>query len=108
MKNQDKYRSVPHGELIIENGSITIPSIFMFSSAIEMQDFVHSCKMLNCTVYFVNERITIIPEDNGNMSARLAGYGAIIAKPEIAREYMTYLFYKDEMSWDDVEKDGVN
>ena len=103
MKNQDKFRNIPHGELIVENGSITIPSIFMFSTITEMQNFLHSCKALNCTVNFKNEGLLINPGDHdGILSARLAGYGAIIVNPKLAHDYIRYLFDTNGMTWDKV------
>lgn len=104
MKNQDKYKNVPHGELIVENGSITIPSIFMFTAITEMQDFLRSCKMLNCTVYFENENITVTPVDDGIMAARLVSYGSVINFPKSVEDYINYLFHKDRMTWDNVNK----
>ena len=98
MKNQDKYKNIPHGELIVENGSITIPSIFMFDSIIEMKNFLHSCKMLNCIVRFENEDMIITPTDDGVMDAKLASYGCIINFPKAAEDYIKYLFHKDDMN----------
>ena len=97
MKNQDKYKNVPHGELIVENGSITIPSIFMFNSIIEMKNFLHCCKMLNCIVRFENEDMIITPTDDGVMDAKLASYGCVINFPKAAEDYIKYLFHKDDM-----------
>lgn len=102
MKNQDKYRNVPHGELIVENGNITIPSIFMFTTSTEMQSFLHSCKMLNCTVYFENESMKVAPgEHDGHLSARLGTYGFVINFPKAAEDYIKYLCHKDDMIWGD-------
>ena len=105
MKNQDKYRNVPHGELIVENGVITIPSIFMFETITQVQSFLHSCKMLNCTVNFENEGMAVEPTNlESFLSYYLMGYGAIMARPKFAEEYMKYLFHKENMSWDKVKE----
>ena len=106
MKTQDKYRSIPHGELIVENGCIVVPSIFMFETITQMQNFIHSCKMLNCIVRFENEGMIITPTDNGVMDAKLASYGMVINCPKAAENYIKYLFHKDNMMWDNVEKEG--
>ena len=99
MKNQDKYKNIPHGELIVENGNITIPTIFIFATSTEMQNFLHSCKMLNCTVYFENECMKVAPgEHEGIMSARLCVYGMVINFPKAVEDYVKYLFHKDNMS----------
>ena len=105
MKNQERYKNVPHGELIVENGSITIPSIFMFATNTEMQDFLHSCKMLKCTVCFENEGIIIPPADDGITAARLASYGSVMIFPKTAEDYIKYLFHKDKMTWENVTKE---
>ena len=106
MKNQDKYRNVPHGELIVENGSITIPSIFMFETISQVQSFLHSCKMLNCSVTFENEGLTASPDNyESTMVYYLAGYGGIMARPKFAEDYIKYLFHKDNMTWDKVKGD---
>lgn len=105
MKNQDKYRNVPHGELIVENGSITIPSIFMFETITQVQSFIHSCKMLNCIVRFENEDMTVTPADVDTFVCYyLAGYGGIMARPKFAEDYIKYLFHKDDMMWDNVKE----
>lgn len=105
MKNQDKYRNVPHGELIVENGCVTIPSIFMFETITQVQSFLHSCKMLNCTVNFQNEEVVVTPTNHDSfVSYYLMGYGGIMARPKFAEEYINYLFHKDRMTWDNVNK----
>ena len=105
MKIQDKYKNIPHGELIVENGSITIPSIFMFDSITEMKNFVHSCRMLKCTVHFENEDMTVTPNDDGVIDTRLTSYGCVINFPKSAEDYIKYLFRKDDMTWDNVKGD---
>lgn len=106
MKNQEKYRNVPHGELIVENEIITIPSIFMFETITQVQSFLHSCKMLNCTVNFENENVTVTPTNlESFLSYYLMGYGGIMAHPKFAEDYMKYLFHKDDMNWDKVGYD---
>ena len=76
----------------------------MFTSITEMQDFVHSCKMLKCTVYFENENLTIAPVDDGITEMRLASYGCVMNFPKSAEDYIKYLFHKDNMTWDKVNK----
>ena len=107
MKTQEKYKNIPHGELIKENGSITIPSIFMFNSIIEMKDFVHSCRMLKCTVYFKNEDMTVTPVDDGIIDTRLTSYGCVINFPKAAEDYIKYLFRKDDVTWDKAESNNA-
>lgn len=105
MKNQDKYRNVPHGELIVENGIITIPSIFMFETITQVQSFLHSCKMLNCTVNFKNEGLTATPDNEVKTVYYLAGYGGIMAHPKFAEDYIQYLFHKNDMTWENVRRE---
>ena len=102
MKTQEKYRNVPHGELIVENGTIVIPSIFMFETITQVQSFLHSCKMLNCTVIFQNEDMTVAPANHDAFTSYyLVGYGGIMAHPKFAEDYINYLFHKDKMVWSD-------
>lgn len=108
MKNQDKYKNIPHGELIVENGSITIPSIFMFETISQVQSFLHSCKVLNCSVTFENEGLTASPDNyESTMSYYLVGYGGIMARPKFAEDYIKYLFHKDNMTWDKVKETEI-
>ena len=104
MRNQDKYKNIPHGDLIVENGHITIPSIFMFETITQVQSFLRSCKLLNCTVSFENEGLTATPDNESTMVYYLTGYAGIMARPKFAEDYIKYLFNKDKMSWENATR----
>ena len=102
MKNQERYSTVPHIELIKENGDITIPSIFMFGKdAGGLFLFISCCRDMNCTLHFKNEELHFNPkEHDSDMNIKLTSYMGIMARPEYAENYIRYLIHKDEMSWE--------
>ena len=109
MKNQERYSTVPHINLIVKNGSITIPSIFMFGKDTGgLFLFVSCCREMNCVLHFENEGLTFKPtEYDSNMNVKLTSYMGIMGNPEFAENYMRYLFHKDDMTWDNVTKGEV-
>ena len=100
----DCYKSVPHFDLIVKDGYIEIPSIFMFEGGQEeYYSFLHACKQLNCTVRFVNENIIKKPsESSAYEQITEALYLQIAQSQQMIKEYINYLIHKDEMSWDKV------
>ena len=105
MKNQERYSTVPHIELIKENGNITIPSIFMFGKdTTGLFLFVSSCRDMNCTLHFENEGLHFNPKEfDSDMNVKLTCYMGIMAHPEYAENYIKYLFHKGNMTWDKVK-----
>lgn len=108
MKNQERYSTVPHIDLIVKNGNLTIPSIFMFGNdTAGLFLFIDCCREMNCTLHFKNEGLHFNPtEHDSNMNMKLSCYMGIMARPEFAENYIRYLFHKDEMTWDKVK--GAN
>lgn len=95
---------VPHDEIIIENGTISIPSIFMFNGgADELFPFLHKCREKKCTVRFLNEDITVKPDGDSYQNVILSIYVTIAAEPKMAHQYIRYLLNLDKMSWDEVK-----
>ena len=107
MKNQERYENTPHFDLIVKNGSITIPSIFMFGKDTGgLFLFVSACRELNCTLRFENEDLTFDPKEFDSVAnMKLTTYMGIMARPQFVENYIKYLFHKDEMSWDKVKKE---
>ena len=101
MKNQERYETTPHIDLIVKNGSVTIPSIFMFGKDTGgLFLFITACRELNCTLHFENESLTFDPKEyDSAMNVKLTSYMGIMARPEFAENYMRYLFHKDEMKF---------
>ena len=75
MKHRVNINELPHGDIIIPNGEITIPSIFMFNGADDLYPFLYGCEKSNCKVHFENEGVDVLPnEDSATRSLRLLGY----------------------------------
>lgn len=98
---EEKYKDVPHYELIVKDGEITIPSIFMFSEChTEYYLFIHACSELNCTVHLENEGLTIKPGDD-DMVRRVKelSYFQMAQCPKMVEHYLRYLLNQDKMKW---------
>lgn len=96
------FDSVPHRNVIVENGEIKIPSIFMFNGgSIELFSFLGTCKEKNCTVHFENEDITVLPKDNAYQMIVLSVYATIAAEPKIAEQYINYVHNLSKMKWEE-------
>ena len=101
MDKYERYKNVPHFDLIRENETIVIPSIFQFKGGCtELFSFGMACKEFNCTVRFDNENLTMKPDGSGTPSILLSFYGIIAEDSRIATDYMEYLIKvaKGEMS----------
>lgn len=93
-----------HLELIVKDGTVTIPSIFMFEDWVDIDPFLNHARKMNCTVIFENENIKVAPNDNHTSSAKIGIYRTVIAEREIVNAYLRYLGNIDKMSWDKVGK----
>ena len=92
-------------ELIVKDGTVTIPSIFMFEYFDEATTFIRHAKKMNCTIIFENENITIYPDkDDSDYRYKLYAYSAIIANREAGNAYCRYLGNLKKMSWEQVKK----
>ena len=104
MKNQERYETVPHKEVIVKDGHITIPSIFMFDrDVLGMKLFIDCCRDMNCTVTFENEKLTVAPQYDSDVNRQVMVYASIIASPKFAFDYIRYLQDANEMSWGKIE-----
>ena len=101
MTKHDRFKDVPHFTLIKENGTITIPSVFMFKEGCkELFPFLAACSEHNCTVYFENEDITVEPKSELMNQVVLTTYMSLVEVPKIANDYLSYLSNIDSMSWE--------
>lgn len=92
MDKYERYKNVPHFDLIQENETITIPSIFQFKGGCtELFSFRQACKDFNCTVIFDNENLIMKPDGTGSHSALLSMCALIAEEPKIAEDYIQYL-----------------
>ena len=90
-----------HVELIVKNGVVRIPSIFMFEYFDYLMSFLNHAKKANCTVVFENERIEVEPmNDDAIIRAKIHAYSSVIACREIGNAYLRYLGDIDKMTWD--------
>lgn len=95
-----------HSDLIEKDGTVRIPSIFMFENSRDLTDFLDRSGEANCKVIFENENITVRPDvDDGIVCATIAIYKPIIDNREIGNAYLRYLGNINKMSWDQVGKD---
>lgn len=99
MTKHDKYKDVPHFELIEENKPIVIASIFMFEGCTDLFSFLRACEAYNCKVFFTNEKLVINPCDNVCDNPALIGYTAIMCCRKIGDDYVRYLSNLAKMQW---------
>lgn len=89
MARKKDYSDVPHFNLIRENETIEIDSVFQFKGGYpEMHSFLNACQDLNCTVHFDNEDLTVSPGENRLM---VNTYAAMAVDPRMMENYMIYL-----------------
>ena len=94
---QERLKDVPHYDLIKENETIELFSVFDFTGgAEELFPFLYACRELNCTVVFKNEGITHKPDNDEDIGQQLilSVYASIAAEPKIANDYIRYLSAK--------------
>lgn len=95
MDKYERYKDVPHFDLIEQDKTITIFSIFQFTGgAIELFPFLKACEEYNCAVLFENEEIFIKPNYPIEDNIRLSIYASIAENPKIANDYIRYLTAK--------------
>lgn len=101
MTKVDLFSDVPHYEVIRENGTVQIPSVFMFKGGCdELFPFLAACESLNCTVIFENEKIKVTPKgDNAFQNVTLSFYAFIAEQPKMVNDYLRYLQNIEKMNW---------
>lgn len=100
-----RYESVPHFGAIVKDGTVEIPSIFMFEGGeTEYYPFLHACREMNCTVHLINENIMIAPgEDDMMRRVKEMLYFQMARSPEMVKQYLDYVLDRKRMSWDAVQ-----
>ena len=93
---RERYKDVAHFDLIVENGTTHIDSVFIFKKPEELFPFIGACQAMNSTVVFENENLVIPPEKLDAMgecarNIELSMYCTIAEHPEIVQQYTTYL-----------------
>lgn len=97
-----------HLELIVKDGHVTIPSIFMFEHHDEMEAFVEHARKQNCVVVFENENIKASPDNSLSIRFKLLSYAGVMNHHEIGNDYCRYLENIKDMTWDKVKNDKVD
>lgn len=92
MEKYERFKDVPHFDLVKENTKINISSIFIFKGGCsELFPFLAACTAYNCEVYFQNEDITVKPTKNMNTQTTLMLYMSLIENPKVIKDYINYL-----------------
>ena len=91
-----------HLDIIVKDGTVRIPSIFMFEDWIDIEPFLAHARKMNCTVVFENENITVEPNDYESVRRKISLFVTIISYRELGNAYVRYLGSPDKMSWDKV------
>ena len=102
MTKYEKFKNVPHFDLIEENKPVIIPSIFMFERNEELYPFLAACKAYNCTVFFENEKLILPPAADKETQVRLMAYATLASCREIGDAYVRYLGNLAKAEWKEV------
>ena len=90
-------------EFIVKDGTVTIPSIFMFEDFLDLEQFLNYAKKANCVVVFENESLKMPPQwENTDVRFLYYVYRSMIQNKNIGDAYVRYLSSPDKMSWDKV------
>lgn len=93
-----------HLDIIVKDGKVTIPSIFMFEHFDEVWELINHARKMNCTLIFANENFEIAPSSDDNYTRfKVYAYTTIISNREIGNAYVRYLGSPDKMSWEKVK-----
>ena len=102
----ERCNLVPHGELIVPGGHVTLRSMYQFKNADEVYAFLHGCSLAKCSVRFDNENI--YQDIDGDMNVpdiAIAVYMGLKANPTLIESYLRFLVKcnREEWSADQVE-----
>lgn len=89
-----------HLELIVKDGTVTIPSIFMFEDWVMIDPFINHAMEMNCTIIFENENLVVDPDNFKSVKLKIDIFRTIISYREIGNAYVRYLGSPDKMGWD--------
>jgi hypothetical protein len=100
MTKYERYKDFPHFDLVRENETIVIPSIFMFNNNEDFYPFLAACRDFKCTVFFENEQLTIPPDGSIEKTIEVLCYAAIMNCRKIGDDYVRYLGNLARMQWE--------
>lgn len=99
MKKSERYeyfKDVPHFDLVRENETVVLPSIFDFKNGFEeIFPFLHACEEYNCTVVFENEDLIVKPKGNAYSNLTISLYAMLIENPKPFDDYIRYIYKRD-------------
>lgn len=103
----ERLKNIPHGELIVPKGSITIKSLFQFNDLDDLLAFVRGCEICNCSVKFENEGIEVGGYDGTSVYNKfmLSAYMMLKTNPKVISDYERFkeAVASGEMACDKVE-----
>lgn len=93
-----------HLKFIVKDGTVKIPSIFMFKDILVLKSFLDNAKRANCTIVFENESLELPPHwENTDARYSYYIYSSMVTNKRIGESYVRYLDNLDEMTWDNVK-----
>ena len=92
-----------HLDIIVKDGTVRIPSIFMFEDWVDIEKFLTHARKMNCIVEFENEQIEVVP-NNRESTVAISIYKTILADKKVVNAYLRYLGNPDKMKWENVGK----
>ena len=107
MTVHERLKNIPHGELIVPKGSITIKSLYQFDDIDDLLAFVRGCEISNCSVKFANEGIEVGGYDGTSVYNKfmLTAYMMLKMNPKLIQDYERFQLgvANGEMACDKVE-----
>ena len=94
------HDSIPHGDLIVPNGHITLRSMYQFADSADVYAFLHGCKKERCSVCFQNEDICV--DQAGIMNVPIIAislYMHLKENPKIVESYLGFLVKSNSGAW---------
>lgn len=94
-----------HFDIIEKDGTIKIPSVFMFDDYLAITSFLTQARKMNCIVVFENENVTVTPSNDDTYArSKIEMYSLMVGTREFGNAYVRYLGSRDKMTWDKVGK----
>lgn len=101
IEEQSKDDDVYHLNLIVQNGKVEIPSVFLFENSTALLKFLEVALRRNCIVVFDNENLVVNPTLDDSRF-KLSAYEQMIDNKDIGNAYLRYLGNVDKMKWENV------
>lgn len=96
-----------HLNILVKDGTVKIPSVFMFDDFLAITSFLTHARKMNCTIVFENENLTMTPQNDDTYArSKMDIYSVMLGTREFGDAYARYLNKKDQMSWDKVCNGG--